>query len=375
MQQDYNIWFGQRLKEIMDERGITAKALEEMSGVGRMTISRIIKGRYATAEEVKLLADGLELSTERLKQKDYDLDAIKRRIEEQNGLEELEADLQHHLLKALGETERGALHSQLGRVYLCLSELHRAKEEWQMAYRFLKDHPNQELQGIAYLNLMIGYALLSDHGTVLALSDEAEPIFQGDLTLMARLADLKGAALVQEKRYEEAFGNFQKAGELYLHAGEEKMAGSAFQNMGHVKFCMGELEQAEMYYSQVYRNSIFWKSNRYYEMLTIKDYAKILLCMGKNEEALSLLESIMEDARRLDKPLFTARCLFLYALLKPDYAALEEILTLPVPDEKLTLAVKLLIPLLRKKDFQLHLELPFLRRVILEDLLLEDKKI
>lgn len=156
LQQDYNIWFGRRLKEIMDERGITAKALEEMSDVGRMTIARIIKGRYATAEEVQAFAEAFGVCVERLKQKDLDLESIEERMDKYVEAAEVIEQLQNLLPKTLGKTESGQVWAFLGRAYYCLAEHQKATSAWKQSFNLLCDHSDLRLRAMGYFNLMIG---------------------------------------------------------------------------------------------------------------------------------------------------------------------------------------------------------------------------
>lgn len=59
--------FGERLKALRSEKGLTQSAVAEKSGINRVTIARLESGRqFPRYETVAALADALEVSVERL---------------------------------------------------------------------------------------------------------------------------------------------------------------------------------------------------------------------------------------------------------------------------------------------------------------------
>lgn len=325
MQQDYNIWFGQRLKDIMDERGITAKALEEMSGVGRMTISRIIKGRYATADEVQGIAKALEVSIDRLRQRDVDFESWE--VKAKQLIFSLIDELVEHIPHALGRLERGQCFWILRYLYYYKGELQKAYEVSMQSLNELRDYPDSFWQARGYSAAMISCVATQRYDEMYRLVEEAERVFADDFVNLANFVHIKAHSLYQECRYDEAFEESIKAYDLYKKINDAENSMIMLRCLADVEFFRGRLSSAIQFHEQATDISIANHKGTFFEVIASKDYAKLLLCMNETEKAVGVLDEVYETVLGLENRKLMARYSFIRALAREDADLFEEILS------------------------------------------------
>jgi tetratricopeptide (TPR) repeat protein len=330
VEQDYNVWFGKRLKEVMDHFGMTAKSLGEQSGVGRMTISRIVQGRYATAEEVKKIAETLGITVERLKQKDVEFPQIvHNRITPE--IEDALDKAQDALAISLGKTEIAEVHVRIGVIYFRMHKFEKSLEAHRNALALVKESENLDLILNAYNGLMWAYTMMRDFDALNNVYEEVKEVFRASRSMLqlALFLHSEAAHLIEyEKRHEEALETFRKALEIYLELDNHANARRVLMNMGDVCFRMYRFEMAREFMEQAFQQYPNAEPDKYIELYHYKDYIKVLFSVGDVERAREVLEQHVEKATNSQIPEIRNFYLVLSEMIYGDGAAAKKMLDL-----------------------------------------------
>lgn len=345
MEKDYNLWFGKRLKEVMDHFDFTAKSLGEQSGVGRMTISRIIQGRYATAEEVQKIADTMGITVDRLKQKDMDLTNTEQFERNPESMYQLN-EAQKALSIALGKTEVAFAYRWLGYVHLQLYQFSQALEAYYHALELLKDTDNHEWLLSVYDGLMMTYSLTKDYASVNRVYLEVKEVFlsSSNEIQLARFLHLKAANLAEhDKRYDEALGTFQKALEIYQDLGNVVDSRRTLMNMGEVCFRLYRFEEAFRLMKQALHDYPNAEPLQYIALTHYKDYIKVCLCLGDVAAAKEMLEQRLDMALNCEYSDIQCHYLLLQEMIYHDGSGAKKVLERKDAEEHLAIFAGMLL--------------------------------
>lgn len=344
MEQDYNEWFSKRLKEVMEHKGLTAKGLGELSGVGRMTISRILQGRYATAEEVKKIADALEITVERLKQKDVDYSWESRKFG--NPISNPEVALQLAMKNvdcALGRTEKVLAYQVLAYVYYSMNDFGKALEANWRSKELLEGCDDAKLVFETYQTLMFMLVILKDYVTLEEVFQQAESISKAHERYYYRILEYKASILVEHtKKYAEAYDIYLKTASYYKGRDDVNYC-RTLCNLGDVSFRLKKYELSKQYYEKVFDGTLQNVNDEYLAHYVRKDFAKTLICLGEMERAREVLEPSLEAVLKQQDTKLVSLYLVLTELLNGDGAAAGKIHSLDLEDEKIKMLASMLM--------------------------------
>lgn len=338
--QDYNIWFGKRLKEAMDHRGLTAKGLGEMSGIGRMTISRIVNGRYATVDEVRRIADALGVSTDRLRQKDVDLKQEADDVYVRTEITQADVERAHKWVEqALGKTEIGYGYLLLCNIYELLSETEQKLTYAKRLFELWHDHEEPDFVAAGYLRLLKTYWSMKDAEPMFALLEEVRPLLDtfGRLE-KARLQHFFAIILVlYTDRLEEAAALYEEVLPVYDALGETVSSAYAFHNLTEVEFRRGRYEESlalkEVFFQKYPEVPIRWHA-----LSQVKDLAKVLLCLGAFDRAKIVIEKHLDEVLQTGHERLAAVYLMMHALVTGEEESVRRLKDYEV-DERVKLFV------------------------------------
>ncbi|HEU4962608.1 MAG TPA: helix-turn-helix transcriptional regulator [Bacilli bacterium] len=342
METEYNGWFGKRLKEVMDHFNITGKSLEEKSGIGRMTIARITNGRYATAEEVRKLADAFGVSVERLKQKDVD---IKQKLDEQLSKERItdeemrEAERLREI--ALGKTEIGyalLLLYYYRRKYYATPHQY---EEFVELFSLWHDHEDGDLAGLAFVQMLRTLFRTERHEDYEQVVEQLESQFERfPLLRQAQVLETKGVhTVLLHQNYKRGSELFARALEGYRALGKEAEIRNLLYNMSEVEFRLGRLERSLSYKEQCL--AISENKLPYNQLADYKDYAKVLLLLGRFEEANKVVEEQMAAVDLMENSALYDMYLVMHVLLTKNRQSAATLLA-RTDDQRVILFIRLL---------------------------------
>ncbi|MGB8956126.1 MAG: helix-turn-helix transcriptional regulator [Tumebacillaceae bacterium] len=130
---------GRRIGEIIEAKGpaFSGRALSKRIGLGKDILYRVINGeRYISPSELELVAAGLRMSVQRIKQEDTrkDVEELRRLLQNLEDLERALRIAEKLVSVAIGISERCTMLNYLGWANYELKNYDVAHQHWLKAY-------------------------------------------------------------------------------------------------------------------------------------------------------------------------------------------------------------------------------------------------
>jgi tetratricopeptide (TPR) repeat protein len=334
---DYNVWLGNRIKEILEAKKVTVRGLAKEIGIGRMTLERILDGRYATAEELEKIAKGLGVTVERIKQKDT---------------QPLERELEHLLMSgknpwrarriaetmvglAIGRTELTDAYNLLGLALYDLRDFKEAHEAWQRSLELALKLDDLNRIRRACNNLMASYHKQGQHEKLTPLLEEVEEVFQFDAEQLGRIYHYR--AIIAYRKGENLLARkyFKKSYEHYQGVHDNLLIGRLQHDMAHQEHQEGNFQEAKQLLLKARKNlqqdSIYWQAT------VDTSLARTLICLGEREEALAIIDRRLQDLQDPDLELseIKGKLLLMRAYISGDPTFAESVFSLRMVSKEL----------------------------------------
>ncbi|ARU61820.1 hypothetical protein CBW65_12855 [Tumebacillus avium] len=246
------ITLARRISELMSEKGdaYSIRAFAEKIGMNRETFRQMLLGtRRIAPSELDSIAQGLNISLERLKQEDtyqkeQELNTIltgKRRTKVM--LIRAQAIAKELVEVSRGITERGYSLNNLGRVHYVQEQYEEAHKVWLAAYEYAKrleeDFADTQLLHIVTANLMLTSTIRREYSNIEEMLNLVEKVFSDDFNKLGM------AYYTRMKMYEDR-GELKMAKEiayrsleLFEKTNDEKQIGHALINVAHYEYVLG----------------------------------------------------------------------------------------------------------------------------------------
>ncbi|ARU63126.1 hypothetical protein CBW65_20685 [Tumebacillus avium] len=300
-EQDYNVWLGKRIREIMAEKKVKVRGFAKEIDLGRMTLERILDGRYATAEELEKIAGGLGIAVERLKRTDVaDLEKEYADQLDNNQLGQRGVQIAEQLAEAaIGRTEKRDALTKLGTAHYLLRNLDLAQDLWERAYLLIKDTADHDLLFRTINNLLVIYLERHNYMALQALLDEVEPIFgEEELYPHGVIAHCRGQIASLARDYTLTRTHFLKSLDSYRQIGHDAGVGRVLNNLGSDEYLQGNYEAAISYLEEARE---YWlKDSLHLRAVGLKQLAQAYLKAGRRAEALGIADELLPAVSKLD---------------------------------------------------------------------------
>jgi tetratricopeptide (TPR) repeat protein/DNA-binding Xre family transcriptional regulator len=336
---DYNVWLGSRIKEIMEDKKITVRGLAKEIDIGRMTLERILDGRYATADELEKIAKGLGCTVDRIKMKDTRLLT--------NELDELLRSKRnpwraHHLAEfllniAVGRTEQTDAYLKLGHTLYNLRRYEEAFEAWRTALRLVQNTDDRIRINRACNNLLTAYIKQGRYAAMESLLNEVEDLFRDDVEMMGRyhhfwaiLASNLGQHALVQKHYLKSY-------QFYKQTRKDHLIGHLYHDQAHYEYMEGNYAEAKRLLERA--KELIPRDSEYMHVSINQAIARTLIMMGEKEEALEIIEKQLALIRSSEFEMSELEGKFwlMKAYIKDDVTSAEKIMELKVISRELKL--------------------------------------
>lgn len=330
---DKPIQIGRRIKEILDERGsaFSVPAFASRIGMSKSTLYRCLEGeRILKPSELAKVAEGLNLTVERIKREDTKKRFIKFQMQAKHRInlpEALEVGLEL-LPTAIGCTERFEVLNNLGHVYFHLNKIRSAHNTWldavPHAEKLFDDFQESDALYMITSNLILTYTKLSDFAGLRELLDMVEERFK-QVPPESGLVQHAHRAIISysQARAAQSIGDFevyeQKMYEQLEHfrrAGGDRRVGIALHNVAYMLHNIGNYKKAQEAFkdsiNHLQQNEELATSDLMY--ITKKDYAKTLLELGKKTDAIQIIEGALAELKEHKYHVVECKFLLLHAI-------------------------------------------------------------
>lgn len=314
----------------MDEKKLTVRGLAKQVGIGRMTLERILDGRYATHDELERIASGLEISVERLKQKDTHQKAMELDELLQSRRNTWRAlQLAQELTEvAIGRSERIDTFGRLGRALSDLNRCEEAHEVFQQVYEWAVKSDDVERVMIASNNFGRSCYKRKEFDSLRKMLDEVESRASGYLEYVGRINHFRGMCAYADGDLMNARVYYLKSYDVYIKIGDLPLIGRMQVNLANLEFHAERYLASKKLFEQARVNLLH--DDQEVRAVADKYLARTLLVLGETDRALELIEEQLELYRTHDwnKPELLAGFLMMKAEAKADVVSAENILTI-----------------------------------------------
>lgn len=333
---DYNVWLGNRIKEILEAKKITVRGLAKEIGIGRMTLERILDGRYATAEELEKIAGGLGVTVERIKQKDtlpleQELNALLTSGKNPWRARRLAETL---VALAIGRTELTDAYNLLGRALYHLRILSEAHEAWQRSLEMALKLDDYSRIRRACNNLMASYHKQGQHERLVPLLSEVEEVFRYDAEQLGRICHYRAIIAYRKGDTLQAREYFKMSHEHYKGVEDKLLIGKLQHDLAHLEHQDGNFQEAKdlllIARTNLQNGSIYWQAS------VDAVLSRSLICLGETDEALSTIDRRLAGLQQPDLELaeIKAKLLLMRAHISGDPAYAEAIFDLSMTSQE-----------------------------------------
>lgn len=292
-------WLSERIWDIMHAKKVSLRGLYLKAKMGSATqLSRFLDGsKYMTPSAVANIANGLGISVERLERTDLPA-----------GAEHLPSLLKKgtvtiHTLKvaqtmadlAVGAMEKADAYRDLGWTLYHLHRLEEAGQAWKRAYEWASTknaRQNSELldENRAFrsgLDLTVFYTEMREFSMAIGLIDDLQSLCSDHPDKVGILHHQRGLCLVKLGEREAARGHYLVSQDCFQESGNRT-------RLGRIQLNLADLYFQEHRYEESVELLLLAKENLVDDTLTmraivVKDLARILICQGKREEALAVI--------------------------------------------------------------------------------------
>lgn len=289
-----------RITEVMESKNVSIRALGirlefiDENAINRESLRQILKGiRPCRPSEIKLIAEGLKVSEERLKQTDTMtlVRDIRNSIERKDDLPRAKKLCEYYVSVALGYSEKcDALH-YLARVNADLGDYDSAHTQWLDAYEHAK--VVAEKFGVAdrlyavLINLMMSHTHRKEFSNLAEILTKAEEIFQYDYEKMGAIYHSKAMVAEQFKNADKTREYLYQSLTAFQQTGIANHIGRAQVNAGYFEFKNKNYIQAKALFEDAIQNLA---NDKVILPIATKELAKTLIKLGELENAASLVE-------------------------------------------------------------------------------------
>lgn len=327
---------GQRISEIMEERGssFSLRAFGGRIGISKDMLGRMISGeRHMTPSELEKIAAGFKISLERLKQEDTkdELAELRQLLRTRSNPKRASALAMGLVAVALGSTERCLAHDLLGQAHFLNGDTNEAHQSWLQALTFAEkiEHRYGDAGPLYAVlnNLTVTLTERKEFSKLSEILNRIEPVFETDMERMGSImySRAKIAFHFLEKEAEREFT--YRSLEYLQQTGLKDKIGSAQVNAADYEFRAKNYAQAKVLLEQAMNNLV--DEARPFK-IAAKDYAKVLLKLGEQENAVRLIESVSHDLDGHQD--LRSRFQFLSVIAKQDVLAAEALISDPTTD-------------------------------------------
>lgn len=339
--ENYSKWLVVRILDIIASENISIRSLAEKTGIGRMTLNRIIKeDRIISAEELSLIANGIGIEENRLTCKDTDYlvseltSLIERRVLPQKTYA-LALELS---IIAIGFIEKAEANRYLG---IALEMLHRQEEATSYFERSLQlavKSENREIIKICVNSYLNNAYTCKQYLSVCNAVSKYSDYFRDDSDALGRLHQFKGLCEHSVNNSVNAKKEFALSAKYFGDAGSSTERAIAFFNLGHMEFDEHNYSGACQYFEMAM--SDIQSDIQAYLHLVIK-HSQSHVALGNVEQAVKQIDDGLLNLKEkdLDEPKLHAKMLYMKAGINKDCDLAEEALKLNYKDKELKLSI------------------------------------
>jgi tetratricopeptide (TPR) repeat protein len=313
--------FSNRLKCILQTKGIKPAELSRLTNLSKMKISRTLNNeRYPTKVELEEIAGALNISVKRLTGTDVipQIKLIEGYLEEQKNLKEVISISKKLLDISICNSETIDYLNYMARAYYLLKDNKKAQELWEKVIELLDEDIDLKQQARVYHNLVLAYKAQGLTPLVLETYTKAEEAFDGSPDLLARFAHLKAGVL--DYNPNEAKESYCKAIKLYELIGDTINRGRAHVGIARIYFkeqdyisTRKHLKLSIPLIADDHQKNNFWIAKR--------NLAKVLIILKKKGAALEIIEEALMHESEMEKGLRATFILMKSLILrKPEIA-------------------------------------------------------
>lgn len=337
-----SIPLGRRISEILQEKGISPNAFSQRIGMGKDTFYSCIKGdRYIKPSELSLMASKLNLTSDRILQRDNEKEFLEVRslLERKVNIQRALELAQHLFQSALGWTEKFDLLNDIGTAYHHLKDYEQAHRAWVAALPYAEKihtaYGEYERLFRITKNLIISYTQRNDFAKLTQILAELEPSFEnsnpdyaGALSYSHAMVALKmgDKELCRDKLYQQLrFNQMMNV---------TRAVGIAHHNVSYIEYLHGNYEVARSH-SEKAMDLLIDFPDLYFE--SVKDFVRILWHLDQFDLAREKVVTSLESVEEFNLPEARAKLLVLKALTHNDATSAESIFSIGGLDEKIYL--------------------------------------
>ncbi|ARU61965.1 hypothetical protein CBW65_13845 [Tumebacillus avium] len=328
-----NIPIGRRIAEIMSEKGnaFSIRAFSSRIGISKDMLGRMISGeRYISPSELEVIAKGLSISVNRVKQKDTvnKSNELRSLLENEKNFKralELALELQE---VAIGCSERFVILNDLGRVYYATRKYEEAHVTWTRAIGFAQTiadeyHDTEPLYKVMN-NLLLSFTEIKDYVGLNATISAVKHQFERFPTRMGTLYYSAAVVAFHAQNYDEAKVKFLDALRIFENTGKSIQIGTLEHNVGYTEYKLGNFSSAKEYFERAVTTLENFDEAK---IIAVKDYVKTLLKTNEKKKARMLIDESLNDLEeKLDLPTRKAQFLMLRAIVDSDITSAESVL-------------------------------------------------
>lgn len=293
---DFVIPIGQRIGEIMEEKGaaFSIRAFSQRIGVSKDTLARMISGdRYINPSNLEIIAKGLSLPIERIKQedsrKDY-FELCELLNHNSNPQKALKMALKLEKL-SVGVSEKCDALNNLARAYFDLGELDKAHLLWLQAYdlaqKIYKKYSSRERLSDILRRLMISFTARKEYTRLAEILSEVESVFSNNPAKLGSIYYSKAMLAEQVGNYELVREHLNKSLEYLISTGVQNQIGRAKLNLGYFEYKQRNYEKSKCLLEEAIED--LGQDNIRY--IATKEYIKALLKVNEKEKAVELIHA------------------------------------------------------------------------------------
>ncbi|ARU61897.1 hypothetical protein CBW65_13285 [Tumebacillus avium] len=317
---------GRRISEILAEKGgaFSIRAFADRIGMNRETLRIMVNGaRRIAPSDLEIIAEGLGLSVERIKQtdtvrKEHQLHALLQGKTQTKMMLIQASEIADELLHlSIGATERGFGLNNVGRVQYLQQKYEEAHQTWLHAHELAKNiyeqYSDSHLLHLVTANLMLTYIIRKDFSNIEGMLEVADSVF-------AEQPRAIGLVHYTRMKMFEARGNLELAKkhaylslEHYQLAFDQEQTGIALVNCAHFEYVLKRYQEAAKLLPQAIGLLQHYK---YYRIFAVNEYAKTLIKLRAHETANKMVEEHLESSK--EYPDLYGKLLIAYSFSKDD---------------------------------------------------------
>lgn len=336
------ISLNRRIKEILDDKGdaYTIPAFSRRIGISESTLYRCVKDRYIKPSELERIAEGLNMTTARLKQEDSDHKTyikMKTLVEHKiNFVEALRCTLEF-FPKAAGCTEKFETLKCLGAIYFFQKKIKTALNTWLEALPYAQQLLNvwDETIPIVFVtkNLILAYTALKDYSRLSILLEDVEKNFDPNVLpsdFLGSVSYSKAVAALNTMDLDEYRTNVLEHLERFTDTGDPVAIGIAKHNVAYMYYKIKSLDEAKKYFEEAIAQFQSCDAPRAvsYLLISRKDYAKVLFATGRKDAAIQVIDDSLTMLDASKNNTVHAKLLILKSIYTDDASYADEALHL-----------------------------------------------